>query len=153
MSCPNLALVHTSIEHSRDWCRRLLILGCQEPYAHQALHPVRWCGRLLKTTAGRGRHVSDTFENYMKVKKQADVYLAQSGLDWVILRPGTLVDTAGTGRITAGPAIPYGDVPRDDVAATLAELIDQPTINRAIIELTQGTAPVRDALAALARQE
>ena len=31
--------------------RRLLILGCQEPYAHQALHPVRWCGRLLKTTA------------------------------------------------------------------------------------------------------
>ncbi len=89
----------------------------------------------------------------MKVKKQADVYLAQSGLDWVILRPGTLVDTAGTGRITAGPAIPYGDVPRDDVAATLAELIDQPTINRAIIELTQGTAPVRDALAALARQE
>ncbi|TXH86061.1 MAG: hypothetical protein E6Q71_07240 [Pseudomonas sp.] len=50
MSCPNLALVHTSIEHSRDWCRRLLILGCQEPYAHQALHPVRWCGRLLKTT-------------------------------------------------------------------------------------------------------
>ena len=103
--------------------------------------------------AGRGRHVSDTFENYMKVKKQADVYLAQSGLDWVILRPGTLVDTAGTGRITAGPAIPYGDVPRDDVAATLAELIDQPTINRAIIELIQGTAPVRDALAALARQE
>ncbi|ENT5621107.1 transposase [Enterobacter cloacae complex sp. CDL006] len=52
MSCPNLALVHTSIEHSRDWCRRLLILGCQEPYAHQALHPVRWCGRLLKTTPG-----------------------------------------------------------------------------------------------------
>ncbi|MBK2548021.1 resolvase [Klebsiella variicola] len=52
MSCPNLALVHTSIEHSRDWCRRLLILGCQEPYAHQALHPVRWCGRLLKTTIG-----------------------------------------------------------------------------------------------------
>ncbi|RTR50112.1 resolvase, partial [Pseudomonas aeruginosa] len=51
MSCPNLALVHTSIEHSRDWCRRLLILGCQEPYAHQALHPVGWCGRLLKTTA------------------------------------------------------------------------------------------------------
>ncbi|EOV8412242.1 hypothetical protein ACOR70_004118, partial [Providencia stuartii] len=53
MSCPNLALVHTSIEHSRDWCRRLLILGCQEPYAHQALHPVRWCGRLLKTTFSR----------------------------------------------------------------------------------------------------
>nr|ATZ71553.1 hypothetical protein [Enterobacter sp. HP19] len=27
-------------------------MGCQEPYAHQALHPVRWCGRLLKTTPG-----------------------------------------------------------------------------------------------------
>ncbi|MCO3604549.1 hypothetical protein FA157_32620 [Pseudomonas aeruginosa] len=51
--------MHTSIEHSRDWCRRLLILGCQEPYAHQALHPVRWCGRLLKTT-----HVSTNAKDH-----------------------------------------------------------------------------------------
>lgn len=96
--------------------------------------------------AGRGRQVSDTFENYMAVKKQADVHLAQSDLDWVILRPGTLVDTAGTGQVRAGLAIPYGNVPRDDVAATLLALIEKPAVGRVIIELTEGDTPVGEAL-------
>ncbi|VTP63052.1 Uncharacterised protein [Serratia rubidaea] len=60
----------------------------------------------------------------MAVKKQADVHLAASPLDWVILRPGTLTNNAGSGRINAGLAIPYGLIPREDVAATLAALID-----------------------------
>lgn len=58
--------------------------------------------------AGRGKTVSETFENYMVVKKHADVHLAATDLDWVILRPGTLLDTAGTGKVRAGLAIPYG---------------------------------------------
>lgn len=100
--------------------------------------------------AGRGRQVSDTFENYMAVKKQADVHLVESGLDWVILRPGTLVDSEGTGRVRAGLAIPYGNVPRDDVAATLLELVERPQVNQVIIELTEGETPVGEAVAAFA---
>ncbi|PLU89447.1 hypothetical protein CXG45_07155 [Pseudomonas plecoglossicida] len=46
----HLALVHTSIEHSRDWCRSLLILNCQELAAQQPLRPINWCSRLLKMT-------------------------------------------------------------------------------------------------------
>ncbi|MBN0008845.1 hypothetical protein JTL71_32435, partial [Pseudomonas aeruginosa] len=42
--------VHTSIEHSRDWCRSLLILNCQELAAQQPLRPINWCSRLLKMT-------------------------------------------------------------------------------------------------------
>ena len=48
-------------------------------------------------------------------------------------------------------AIPYGEVSRDDVAATIAELIEQPTVNRVIIELTSGSVPVADAVRRLAR--
>ncbi|EAO8161132.1 resolvase [Salmonella enterica] len=48
----HLALVHTSIEHSRDWCRSLLILNCQELAAQQPLRPINWCSRLLKMTLG-----------------------------------------------------------------------------------------------------
>ncbi|OPE09777.1 hypothetical protein APA50_32235 [Pseudomonas aeruginosa] len=48
----HLALVHTSIEHSRDWCRSLLILNCQELAAQQPLRPINWCSRLLKMTNG-----------------------------------------------------------------------------------------------------
>lgn len=92
--------------------------------------------------ASRGQPVSDTFENYMRVKKMADVELAQSALDWVILRPGLLRDEHGTGLIRAGLAIPYGDVSRDDVAATLAEIIEHPDVSRVIIELTAGDVPV-----------
>ncbi|WP_122664802.1 NAD(P)-binding oxidoreductase [Pseudomonas viridiflava] len=90
----------------------------------------------------RGGETSEGFENYMKVKKQADVVLASSELDWVILRPGTLVDRPGTGNVRAGLAIPYGEISRDDVAAFLAELIENPQASRVIIELTQGTTPV-----------
>lgn len=99
--------------------------------------------------AGRNKVVSDTFENYMAVKKRADVHLAESDLDWVILRPGTLLDSPGTGKVRAGLAIPYGDVPREDVAATLLALIEQPAVNRMIVELTGGDTPVADAIQSL----
>lgn len=101
--------------------------------------------------ASRGREVSDTFEHYMAVKKRADVHLAESDLDWVILRPGTLLDAPGTGKVRTGLAIPYGDVPRDDVAATLLEIIEHPAVNRIIIELTEGETSVADSVARLAR--
>ncbi|MCF5225841.1 MULTISPECIES: NAD(P)H-binding protein [Pseudomonas syringae group] len=99
--------------------------------------------------AARGTDIGAGFENYMRVKKDADVCLASSALDWVILRPGTLVDSAGSGQVRAGLAIPYGDIPRDDVAAFLAALVDQPEISRQIIELTEGTTPVELAIKAL----
>ncbi|PRB79897.1 SDR family oxidoreductase [Pseudomonas sp. MYb185] len=102
--------------------------------------------------AGRSKTISDTFENYMTVKKRADVHLAESGLDWIIVRPGTLLDSPGTGRVRAGLAIPYGDVPRADVATTLLELLEQPTVSRVIVELTGGDTPVADAIQQFARR-
>ncbi|WP_028500363.1 SDR family oxidoreductase [Microvirgula aerodenitrificans] len=94
----------------------------------------------------RDKEVSETFENYMAIKKLADVHLVESDLDWVILRPGTLLDTPGTGKVRTGLAIPYGDVPRDDVAATLLEIIERPAVSRVIVELTQGDAPISDSI-------
>lgn len=101
--------------------------------------------------AGRNKGMGEDFENYMTVKKRADVYLAATDLDWVILRPGTLSDAPGTGRVTAGPAIAYGDIPRADVAATLVALVEHPQVRRTIIELTEGDRPADEAIAQLAR--
>jgi len=100
----------------------------------------------------RGTDTSEGFENYMRVKKEADVYLASSELEWVILRPGTLVDEPGTGKVRAGLAIPYGEVARDDVAAFLAALVDCPDVSRQIIELTQGTVPIDLAASTLSQR-
>jgi len=99
--------------------------------------------------AGRGRQTTEGFEHYMKVKKTADAYLARTGLDWLIVRPGTLLDERGTGRVTAGLAIEYGDVPRDDVAAFIDTALHEPALNRVIIELTTGQTLVADAVARL----
>jgi uncharacterized protein YbjT (DUF2867 family) len=96
--------------------------------------------------AGRGRERSDGFEHYMRVKKTADVHLTRTGLNWVIVRPGTLLDTPGEGRVTAGPALEYGDVPRDDVAAFVDAVLHEPALNHAIVELTSGDEPVADAV-------
>ena len=85
---------------------------------------------------------NEGFENYSRVKKLADAHLVASGLEYVILRPGTLTDDPGTGRVRADLAIPYGTVSRDDVAATLAAIVERPDLGRIIIELTKGDQPI-----------
>jgi len=101
--------------------------------------------------AGRAQPRKTGFEHYMKMKRQADNALAASELDWVILRPGTLVSEDGNGGVNAGLAISYGSVARGNVARMLAALIDTPAIRREIIELTDGDILVPDAVMSLQR--
>jgi uncharacterized protein YbjT (DUF2867 family) len=96
--------------------------------------------------AERGKEVREGFEHYMRVKKTADVYLTHTDLDWLIVRPGLLLDDPGTGRVTAGLAIEYGDVHRDDVAAFVTVALHEPHLNRVIVELTSGRTPVAEAV-------
>ena len=100
--------------------------------------------------AWRDRRMPEEFEHYMKVKRRADVHLAATTLDWVIVRPGTLTNVAGTGLVRLGLAIPYDEVPRDDLAAVLAELVHVARIRRLILELTSGDMPTRKAVHAVA---
>ncbi|MFC9056711.1 NAD(P)H-binding protein [Streptomyces sp. NPDC057074] len=81
----------------------------------------------------------------MKVKRHQDVYLTSTGLDWVIIRPGTLTDAVGTGSVALGAALNFDDVPRDDVAVTLTEAVHQPRLHRIILEL--GTTLIAQAVA------
>ncbi|WP_306362883.1 NAD(P)-binding oxidoreductase [Nocardia sp. CC227C] len=99
--------------------------------------------------AGRDRETTAGFEHYMRTKKIADAYLTRTELNWLIVRPGTLIDYPGTGRVTAGLAIEYGSVRRDDVAAFLAAVLHEPRLERTLIELTGGQTPVDEAVARL----
>ncbi|MGW6455094.1 NAD(P)-binding oxidoreductase [Streptomyces sp. NPDC055078] len=96
--------------------------------------------------AWRHRDVSDTFEHYIDIKKQADTELAATDLDWTILRPAALTDDPGTGHISLSPALVHTHITRDDVAATLTELIHTPQIHHQILELTQGPDPINNAI-------
>ena len=101
--------------------------------------------------AGRDRERNEGFEHYMSTKKKADVALVESGIDYVIVRPGTLQDDDGDGRVTAGRVVAYGDVARGNVAAMLAELIDTPEVTCEIIEVVNGETLVETAVNGLKR--
>lgn len=102
--------------------------------------------------SARDKPRNEGLEHYMREKKRADVNVARSGLDWVIVRPGTLQHEDGDGRVSLGLAVPYGFVARGNVARVLAALIDHPEIRREIFELTDGDVPVEAAVRALVRK-
>ncbi|MER7202845.1 NAD-dependent dehydratase [Streptomyces sp. CB01635] len=93
----------------------------------------------------------EVFDAYLRAKGEADVSVrARSGLDWTILRPGMLTDDAGTGLVRLEASTGRGPVPRDDVAAVLAELVDTPATAGLTLELISGSAPVMVAVKSVA---
>jgi uncharacterized protein YbjT (DUF2867 family) len=92
---------------------------------------------------------SDEMKPYLEAKAEADRRVEGSGLDWTIVRPGRLTNDPGTGRIRAGTDIGYGEVTRDDVAATLAAVLGaENTIGKAFV-LLGGDRPIEEAVRGL----
>lgn len=87
------------------------------------------------------------FAAYLRAKGAADADVrARAGLDWTILRPGRLTDDPGAGQVTLADATGRGAVSRDDVAAVLAALLDEPGTAGRTLELIGGDVPVVDAV-------
>jgi uncharacterized protein YbjT (DUF2867 family) len=99
--------------------------------------------------ANRPERWSGPMKPYYEAKAEADRRVEASGLDWTIVRPGGLTDDPGTGRIRAGADIGYGEVTRDDVAATLAAVLAAPNTVKKGFDLLQGDTPVEAAVRAL----
>ncbi len=101
----------------------------------------------------RPARCSDTFENYMRVKRASDVHLAASGLDWTILRPGTLdrrrpapvAVRLGAGHRARAPSAATTSPPCWPSCCTRPGTVHQ------VLELTEGDTPVADAVSAVAR--
>jgi nucleoside-diphosphate-sugar epimerase len=110
---------------------------------------------LLVSSMGAGAEpppgTDETFAAYLRAKTAAEQdVLARAELDVTVLRPGHLTDGAGTGRVTLATSVPRGDVPRDDVAAVLLALLDEPRTAGATLELVGGDDAVADAVRASA---
>lgn len=86
---------------------------------------------------------------YVRAKRDADVALRESSLDWTIVRPGRLTDDPATGLVSAVASSAYGEIPRADVAAVVAAaLADDTTIGKQF-DVISGETPIATALAAL----
>jgi uncharacterized protein YbjT (DUF2867 family) len=93
----------------------------------------------------------EVFDAYLRAKGEADAYVrSRTGLDWTILRPGMLTNDAGTGLVRLEATTGRGPVPRDDVAAVLAELIDSSATAGLTLELISGSTPVSVAVKSVA---
>ncbi|NMR21236.1 SDR family oxidoreductase [Cellulomonas fimi] len=82
------------------------------------------------------------FVAYLAAKTAAEEDLRERDLDWTILRPGSLTDDTGTGRVRLEPEVPRGQVSRDDVAAVLAALLAEPRTAGLTLELVEGDVPI-----------
>ncbi|MGW4758136.1 SDR family oxidoreductase [Streptomyces chartreusis] len=93
----------------------------------------------------------EIFDVYLRAKGSADEYVrGLDALDWTILRPGMLTNDAGNGQVRLEAHTGRGPIPRDDVAAVLAELLDTPATHGLTLELISGSAPVSVAVKSVA---
>ncbi|MDV9192642.1 NAD(P)H-binding protein [Streptomyces sp. SR27] len=85
----------------------------------------------------------EIFDAYLRAKGAADDEVrSRTALDWTVLRPGSLTNDAGTGMVRLEARTGRGPVPRDDVAAVLAELLDTPATAGLTLELIAGPTPL-----------
>ncbi len=100
--------------------------------------------------AGDPEAGSEAMRPYLRAKARADERLRESGLDYTIVRPGSLTDEEGTGRVEAAEHLGRrGEIPREDVARTLAAALESPNTSGKTFEVLSGETPVEEALARL----
>ncbi|SEW00481.1 SDR family oxidoreductase [Natrinema salifodinae] len=93
----------------------------------------------------------DPLRDYLIAKAEADEYLRSSGLTYTIVRPGELTNEPGTGEIQVADSLDMdaGDIPREDVAQTLAAAIDFEPVYGETFEILSGDEPIANALSAV----
>lgn len=94
----------------------------------------------------------EVFTAYVRAKKAAEEEVATRALELTVVRPGSLTDDPGTGRVRlAPPPLGRGEVTRDDVAEVLAELLARPGPATAglVLVLLGGDTPIAEAVDAV----
>ncbi|KRL01978.1 NAD(P)-binding oxidoreductase [Liquorilactobacillus capillatus] len=83
---------------------------------------------------------------YLIAKHYADEELQRTQLDYTILRPGMLTNVPGSGMIEVNPQSNRRiSIPREDVAAVIATVIDNRTTYKKSYTLGSGEIPIQEA--------
>lgn len=92
----------------------------------------------------------NSLQVYTIAKNYADEWLRnRTELDWTIVHPGILVDTPGTNQIKVGLGHEINEIPRQDVARTLVEVLKNDDTIKKEFEVLAGQIPVDEALKSL----
>jgi uncharacterized protein YbjT (DUF2867 family) len=103
---------------------------------------------MLSSMGADNPSVSEEMEDYLKAKQNADEYLKASGLNYTVVRPGSLTDEEGTGKIQLNKKIEsFGKIKRADVAKTLVEVLEDDVMRNQVFEILAGETLIEKAIA------
>lgn len=85
-------------------------------------------------------------KDYLKAKHNADVYLKDSGLNYAIVRPGSLNNNKLSNKIELSKKLnKRGEISRSDVAQVLARVANDDVANNETFEIIDGSTLIADA--------
>jgi uncharacterized protein YbjT (DUF2867 family) len=84
---------------------------------------------------------------YLLAKHKADEHLIKSDLNYAIVRPGSLTDNAGTGKIEAAESLgKRGKISREDVAKTMVDVLESDIASNLTFEILEGQDQIKNAV-------
>ena len=92
----------------------------------------------------------ESFDVYLRAKGRADRDLAESGLGFTIVRPVGLTDDPGRGSIATDQDSMEKEIPREDVAAVIAETLRRKNLIGVTFNFSSGETGIDEALDHLA---
>lgn len=102
---------------------------------------------MLSSMGADNPSVSDELKEYLQAKQNADNHLKASGLNYTIVRPGSLTDEGSTGKIQLKKKLDnQGKISRADVAKTLIEVLDDNIKHNEVFEILSGDTPIDKAV-------
>ena len=111
-------------KHTVDHAAAVLLADAAERAGVRAVPAVSSMGVEQVAEGDAAQGMDAVFAAYLQAKLRGRGRgPAPAGLDVTMLRPAALTDDPGTGRVTLGRGIEFGEIPRDDVAARPGRLL------------------------------
>lgn len=93
---------------------------------------------------------NEKIRHYYVAKHYADRFLLDSNLHYTIVRPGTLTNDPGTGKVSVGEKLSgRTTISREDVARVVFESINEKNVYKKSFDLVEGDSTIKDALRSL----
>ena len=102
---------------------------------------------MLSSMGADNPEATEDLQDYLKAKQNADDYLRSTDLTYAIVRPGSLTNDKGTGKIRLASKIgEKGSITRDDVAQTLVRSLHDDAAKNQTFEILQGDTLIGKAM-------
>lgn len=102
---------------------------------------------MLSSMGADNPSINEDLQDYLKAKQNADEHLKSSGVDYSIVRPGSLNDNNGSGKIKLERKFDeMGEISRADVARTLVEVLDDKVRHNEVFEILSGDTEIEKAV-------